>query len=48
VMVFCWAKAGAATANSPAAATASESAILSLDLTVFSLIADLLTGWVKH
>jgi hypothetical protein len=36
-MVFCWAKAGAEMANNPAAATASESATLTLDLTSFSL-----------
>src|SRR5262249_47488224 len=41
-MVFCWANAGAVTANSPAAATANESAPNNLDLTSFSLkIADL-------
>jgi hypothetical protein len=37
VMVFCWAKAGAAAANSPTAAIASENAPITLDLTFFSL-----------
>jgi hypothetical protein len=41
-MVFCWANAGAVTAKSPTAATASESAPNTLDFTSFSLeIADL-------
>src|SRR5882724_12978747 len=47
-MVFCWANAGAAAYNSPAAAIAIESAPIPLDLTLFSLdVPGFLTGWIK-